>query len=105
VSYVEDREVALAWRAVMRSSDALVAAALALDAEWEKHIRERFLAEGWPAFRAAVAAGALMGVVRAVLISWYEGDGRADLVALGRDGLDLLEAGFGDPALSRRTGS
>lgn len=104
-SFVADRPHALAWRAGMRASPTLVAADLAMDAEWEALIRARFVAEGWAPLRAAVGAGAVMGVARAVLVAWYESDGRADLVELGRTGLDALEQGFEQSRVSPRTGA
>ena len=90
-----DRDVAVAWRRAMRSSTALVAYDLQMDADWEAEVAKAFVAEGDQPADAVVRAGAVMGVVRAVMIAWHEGDGSGDLVTMGRQALDWLASGMG----------
>lgn len=101
-NYEADREGALAWRATLRTCEPLLAYDLQADARWEAAVASAFRRTGDSALDAAVRAGALMGVVRAVLVSWYEGEGRGDLVAMGREALDWLSTGLAERRLVRR---
>lgn len=95
-AYTTDTDGAVAWRGVMKSSSTLIAADLQLDLEWERRIAAMLQDDGLQPFDAAVRAGAVMGVVRATLVAWYEADGDADLVEMGTTALRRLEVGFGD---------
>ncbi len=44
--------------------------------------------------RARVMAAAVFGAIRAVVLEWLHGGGESDLVALGQEALDLMEAGL-----------
>lgn len=102
-TYERDRPAALAWRRVLMSSDVLVAHDLRRDARWEARIAEFLRDDGASPYRAAIRAGAVMGVVRAVLTSWYDADAQGDLGAMGREGLAWLDEGLCPPGQAPRT--
>ena len=91
-SYEADRDGSTAWRRVMMSSEALQAQDLRLDALWEGEVRRVLRADGLPPLEAAVAAGALMGVVRATLSRWFASHG--DLIGMGRRAMTTLDQGL-----------
>jgi hypothetical protein len=66
-----------------------------VDRLWEDAIARALLARfgGGEAGRrrAAVLAGATLGVLRAVLREWFLSEGRLDLLEIGREALDQLE--------------
>ncbi len=86
--YEDDREGSMAWREVMMASPALQAHDLRHDALFEDSIRAVLEREGSSPFEAAVQAGALMGVVRAVLDRWFRD--RGDLISMGREAFTLV---------------
>lgn len=93
--YVADRQQQLDMHRVIRGSRHLMAADLQLDAEWERQIALTLRgAADAPAANAAIAAGAVMGVTRAVLDEWFASDGTTDLIARGIEAFDMLEKGF-----------
>lgn len=89
--YQEHLDGMRAWHAVLLSAPALQAHDLANDQLWEAAIRDIFVSDGQSTFDASLRAGALMGVVRAMLACWYEDDGRSDLVVLGRRAFAWLD--------------
>lgn len=91
--YLSDRVASLAWRSVLEQSPVLQAHDLRMDAIWEGKVRDALVRGGDDGFSASVRAGAMMGVVRAVLNLWYADGGRGDLASLGRTAFGLLEAG------------
>lgn len=97
VGYEADREGSLAWRRAMRSSPSLVAYDLQVDATWEAEVAKVFAASGDAPFEAAARAGAVMGVVRAVLVAWHESGGQGDLVKMGGQAFAWLASGMGGP--------
>lgn len=95
--YMSERRALLEQARMVDASPALHAQERKLDAEWEQTIAETLTpprASAAAARRARVLAGATMGAFRATLREWFDGDVKEDLVALGRDTLDALEAGF-----------
>ena len=96
--YNESRRGILAQQRLVEGSSALLAREREIDREWERAIALAFVrvtgsgdeAELW----ARVLAGAIMGVVRATMSCWFEGDCKADLVELGLGAIDRLEGGF-----------
>lgn len=96
--YNESYQGILTQQRLVEGSSALLAREREIDREWEREIALAFArvtgpgasAELW----ARVLAGAIMGVVRATMSCWFEGDCKADLVQLGLDAIDRLEGGF-----------
>lgn len=96
--YNESRRGILAQQRLVEGSSVLLAREREIDSEWEREIALAFVsvtgsgaeAELW----ARVLAGAIMGVVRATMSCWFEGDCKADLVELGLGAIDRLEGGF-----------
>ena len=83
---------------IVEASPTLQAYDRELDREWEAAIAAALLSREPAADerrRAAIVAGAVMGVIRACLTEWQAGACRGDLVALGREAVDLLERGVG----------
>lgn len=87
-----DRETVLAEHRIVASTRSLAAADLEMDQRWERAIARALDPMGTAA--AEQLAGALMGIIRAVLAQWYATDGTTDLVAAGVAALARLEAGF-----------
>jgi len=86
--YMRDRDEIVAQQRVVERSPSLIVHERTLDRDWERAVAETLDPRrgGGPAGRRArVLAGAMMGAVRATLREWLDGDGRADLVALGRE--------------------
>ncbi len=91
-------ELLAEWR-IVTASPLLVARDVELDFEYEAAIAASVIGAGDPAApvdspRARLFAGALFGVIRAVMQEWYDGGCEASLVALGTEGLALVGAGF-----------
>jgi len=92
----------LAERAEVLADHAIVAASpelLARDLEWDQRAFTRIaaaLARGSRgkagARRARLASGAIVGAIRVVIEDWVASGGRRDLLAEGREALDLLAA-------------
>jgi len=97
--FERQREELLAeWRIVM-ASPLLIARDVELDTEFEDAIAESVVGSGAPgapvaSHQARLFAGALFGVIRAVMQEWYMGGCEASLVALGAEGLQLAGEGF-----------
>lgn len=89
-----DRAAWLAWRAALRSSPRLVAADVLEDARWAARLAAFLVADGLDPWEADVRAGAVMGVVRAVLVGWSEAEAPGDLVTLGRRAFEVLARGL-----------
>jgi AcrR family transcriptional regulator len=102
--YVERRDELLDEYRIVTSSPLLVARDVELDTEYEAVLAEalgdREGASPAARRRARLVAGALFGVVRAVLQEWYAEGAAPDLLALGAEGLALVERGLAclDPA-------
>ena len=98
VEYGEHRETILAQAILISTSPALRAREREIDGDWEQAVARTFAARlgtsPESALWARVLAGAIMGVVRATMTVWFEGECRADLVRLGLDAIDCLERGF-----------
>lgn len=85
-----DRRGLVAWHAVLAGVPALHALGMAQDLRWEARVRETFLCDELTPFEAAIRAGAVMGVLRAVLADWIADGARGDLVVAVRRALDWL---------------
>lgn len=96
--YTENREQLLQRQHLVDSSTALLARQREIDRDWEREIARTFVSRLPPGReseqRAQVLAGAMIGVVRATLRTWFEAGCRPDLDALGQEALDCLESGF-----------
>lgn len=95
--YMEGREEHLRQQRIIRNSPALIAKGDQFDEDWRALIKEALLLGTAPNKRterhAYYLAAAVMGVIGAVMREWYDGDCRADLAAMGDEGLALLEKG------------
>ena len=98
MEYGEHRDTILAQQRLIDPSPALRSREREIDMDWEVAVARLFArrlgadadAELW----SRVLAGAIMGVVRATMNYWFDGDCEADLVKLGLDAIDFLERGF-----------
>lgn len=98
-AYEEARADLLTEFRIVTASALLIARDVELDFEFEAAIAASVEGAGDPAapidaHRARLFAGALFGVIRAVMQAWYDGGCAASLVALGDEGLALAGAGF-----------
>ena len=96
--YTGHRDQLVALQELINSSTTLLAREREIDREWERALEEAFSLEAGDTpearRRARVLAGASIGVIRATLRHWFEGDGTEDLGALGLEAIDALERGF-----------
>lgn len=92
--YMRDRREVLRQQRVVDASPALIAYERRVDEEWEGVLAAALAAPDPPDRTARIQAAALMGVARTVLREWFAGDGRDDLVEMGRQALDLLGHGL-----------
>jgi AcrR family transcriptional regulator len=96
--YAGRREELLDEYRIVTASPLLLARDVELDTQWEAVLAETLgdLAGASIAERrrARLVAGALFGVVRAVLQEWYAGGAADDLLALGAEGIALVDRGF-----------
>lgn len=96
--YAAHREDLLAQQRLTEGSAALLAAEAGQDRLWEAAIAEalgdRAGAGVAARRRARLAAGAVMGAIRACLKEWYQARGRINLRTLGEEAFALLEAGI-----------
>ncbi len=96
--YLASREEHLRFQRIISSSPVLVARSVPFDAQWEAAMAGVWLndrrTDAAKAQEANLIAGAVMGVVNAVMSMWYGADCPADLVARGERALDLLERGI-----------
>jgi AcrR family transcriptional regulator len=92
-------ELVVDWRIVI-SSPLLVARDVENDRQFEGAIAatlgDREGESESTRRRARVMAAAVFGAVRAVVLEWLHAGGEADLVALGREALDLIAKGLAD---------
>ncbi len=96
--YVADRASLLRQSRVVEASPALTAHELKLDRAWEDRLARALGDEiDPPPFAARVAAGAVIGAIRASLRAWFDTAGAADLTTLGREAFGLLAAGLERP--------
>ena len=84
--YMADQHSVMRRQEVINESKALRAFDQRMDESWEDATRDS-LGGG---FAAAVHAGALIGVARAVIRRWITEGGREDLVAMGIEALGLI---------------
>lgn len=96
--YEENRGRVLLQQRVVEGSAAALAYDAELDRQWERTIAaalgDERRARKSARRRARLQAGALMGVIRAILNEWYASAGTGDLQALGQEAFDLLMQGI-----------
>lgn len=90
------REMLREWR-IVTGSPLLIARDVEQDLEFEAAIVETLLGDETAGFaaerRARIIAGAIFGAVRATMQEWYSQGCREDLVELGLQSFQILEAG------------
>jgi len=74
---------------IIHTSHTLIAFEASLDVQWEDAIAAH-LSQALPELQSRYLAGAMMGLVRAVLRSWREGGCTQDLTDMGAQAFDLL---------------
>lgn len=80
---------------VIEASPRLIAYDVQLDQKWEDAIAQTLTRDGTSARIAAIEAGALLGMIRAVCRGWLLADICGDLPALGAEAFDHLARGLG----------
>lgn len=107
--YQENRAQLMEVQALIAKSSTLQTSERDIDREWEEVIRAAFISEfggdDHGAKRARILAGATIGVIRATMRHWYEGNAREDLAQLGLDALGALQRGFPLPSDSTAAAS
>lgn len=97
-NYSENADKIVAQQRIIQSSPALRAREAEIDSDWEREIAAAFKRRSVPSREnelwAAVAAGAVIGVVRATMRQWYANGAKDDLGELGQAAIDCLEKGF-----------
>ena len=93
-----DRDEVIALQRVVDRSQALVASDRARDREWDEVVAAALADGREPSPAERMAAGAIMGALRAALRVWYEAEGEGDVVELGLQSFTLLWQGLGTPA-------
>ena len=84
---------------LIASAPALQAYELRIDFLWEQRLAQTWLkqlgddASDESVLHVRAAAGAAMGMIRAVLHHWYEGECRGDLIAYATEGLARFHSG------------
>jgi AcrR family transcriptional regulator len=96
--YEHDREAVLREHAVLAASTSLHAYDAQLDSRWERALRDAILRDGRDDIDATIVAGAVLGVMRAVLRGWLETGGTFDLRVRGADALARLAPLLNRPA-------
>ena len=87
--FQDNRVEALAQYRLVQSSPALIARELELDLAWEQAIADAL--SDRPPIQARFHAGALIGLIRAVLREWFAGDALNDLHSMADDALRILD--------------
>lgn len=88
--YETERSSVLREHRMMIASTSLHAYDAQLDGRWEAALRDALLADGADPLDAVTSAGAVLGVMRAVLRDWFESEGAFDLRVRGIDILQRL---------------
>ena len=103
VQYGDNSEHLHAQQRIIQASPALLSREREIDADWQGAIANAFSARSGGTLGddlwAQVLAGAIMGVVRAIMNNWFAGGCKAALAELGHEALDYLEQGF--PTIAR----
>lgn len=97
-AFAHDRRTAICVQSIIDSSPSLTAADVARDLEWETVVTEVLLRSPGAAAdedRARWMAGAIVGMLRAMLRDWRRNETEGDLPEMARETLELLERGFG----------
>jgi AcrR family transcriptional regulator len=92
--YMEERDVETRQYEIVMASNHLLAYDLQLDQAWEQAIYETLVQGGHAERVALVVAGAVIGVIRAQLRTWFRAGSNYDIVERGRDAFVILEAAF-----------
>lgn len=88
--YESERASVLREHQLMLASTSLHAYDAQLDGRWETALRDAMLADGADPLDAVTSAGAVLGVMRAVLRDWFDSEGAFDLRVRGVDILQRL---------------
>jgi len=96
--FLDEREFALRQYELATQSMRLRAYDLSFDERWESVIAQALVdergADPWPEVEARLAAGAVLGMLRASLRAWLESGGELDLLELRRVAFERLERGL-----------
>jgi len=99
--YMDNRAQLLAQQSLLGSSATLVAREREIDRDWEEVIARAFIRRLPPGpeseRKAEVAAGAVIGAVRATMRYWFRNGCVDDLAKLGHETIDGLERAFKMP--------
>ena len=90
-----DRDEVVALQRIVDDSPALLAADRLRDRQWDAVVAVALAGQDPPTLDHRIAAGAVMGALRATLRVWFDGGGEDDLVAMGLRAFAALDAGFG----------
>ncbi len=93
--YMEERDVETRQYEIVMASNHLLAYDLQLDQAWEQAIYDTLVAGGHAERVALVVAGAIIGMIRAELRTWFRSGSDYDIVARGAEGFEILEAEIG----------
>ncbi len=91
--YIRDREMVIAQYNVTMASKHLLAYDMKFDVEWERAIFGLLTAnteDPLAHMRARIQAGAVIGVIRAVLRHWFQYEGKPDLREMGEEAFRTL---------------
>lgn len=100
--YSEHADQELTRRRVVQTSPTLMASELQIYETWETTIADAVTRRRSSAKRrrqARLFAAATLGVLRTTLREWYAGECSKNLMTLGRQAFELLEAGFDADAM------
>lgn len=103
-SWIDNKEIMIDSRRIVTGSSVLLGYDHAVNQKWERAIAleldgAALTADGEdavPSLRSRMIAAMLIGAVRPAFDEWYATDGESDLVAMGEEGLKLVEEGLRD---------
>ena len=95
--FMADGEFVAAQRRIIERATGLAPLEMQLTREWDDVMFAILSRSGDDPDLCRALSGAIMGMVRAILRDWAEGEGKEDLVALGERAFEALEQGFGLP--------
>ncbi len=103
--FMEHRDELTVQRRIVQASPSLQYRQVDFDREWEDVIAEHLLAatrfKRADEHRARYIAGAVFGLIEAVLRGWFDEGCQGDLVKMGGDSMDILVEGIGGGEFDR----
>ncbi len=93
--FMEDREAIIIHYRITGASATLLPLDASLNRAWDDAMLVALTRGQNPSPAQRALAGAMMGMIRAILRGWVEEGAHADLIERGRDGFKALESGFG----------